>query len=107
MHARFQTAARWVLVLVSFSVTSFVLFILVLGVMFWPDRSLVAAFTALGITPRATIEAAHRLDFFLAILIWVVPSTRAVGFAARTSQRRSLRVALSVSVLLFATVCFF
>jgi hypothetical protein len=107
MYARLQATARWVLVLVIFSMTSFILFILLMGLMLWPDRSLVAGFTALGIAARATIEAAHRLDFFLAILIWVVPPTCAVGFAARTSQRRALRVALSVSILLFATVCFF
>ena len=105
MDAHLHAAMRWVLVLVTLSVTSLVLFILLMGLMFWPDRSLVAAFTALGITPRATIEAAHQLDFFLAILIWIVPTTCAVGFAARTSQRRTLRVALSISVLLFAALC--
>src|SRR5690242_15067426 len=102
MKARLQAAARWVLALVTLSLTSLVVFILLMGLMLWPDRSLVAAFTPLGIPPRATIEAAHRLDFFLAILIWVVPSTCAVGFAAGTSQRRALHVAMSISVLLFA-----
>jgi hypothetical protein len=107
MDARLQAAARWVLVLVTFSMTSLVFFILLMGLMLWPDRSLVAAFTAFDIAPRATIEAAHRFDLLLAILIWVVPSTSAVGFATRQSQRKALRLALSISVLLFATLCFF
>jgi hypothetical protein len=107
MDARFKIASRWVLVLVTLSVTSLALFVLLMGVMLWPDRSLVDALTPLGIAPRATIEVAHQFDLFLAILIWVVPSTSAVGFAARTSLRRALRLALSISVLLFATCCFF
>jgi len=85
-------------VLASLAMTSFAVFILLMGLMTWPDRSLVAALTGFGIVPRATIDAIHRLDFFLAILIWVVPSACAIAFAARLSQRGTLRVALSLSV---------
>lgn len=107
MDARLEVAARWLLVLVILSATSLILFILLMGVMLWPDRSLVAASTAICITPRATIETAHRFDFLLATLLWIVPSASAVGFAARKPQRRALSLGLSVSVLLFATICFF
>ncbi len=78
-----------------------------MGLRLWPDRSLVAAFTAIGITPRPTIEAAHRFDLLLAILLWAVPSASAIGFAARKPQHRALSLGFSVSVLLFATICFF
>src|SRR3982074_1796186 len=87
MDVRLKAAARWGLVLVTLAITTFAVFILLMGLMTWPDRSLVAALTALGIAPRATIDVVHRLDFFLAILIWVVPSACAIGFAARLSQR--------------------
>jgi hypothetical protein len=107
MDARLKLAARWFLVLVTLSATSLMLLILLMGLMLWPDRSLVATFTAIGITPRATIETAHRFDFLLAILLWVVPSASAIGFAARKPQRRALSLGLSISVLLFATICFF
>ena len=107
MDVRLKAAARWGLVLVTLAITTFAVFILLMGLMTWPDRSLVAALTALGIAPRATIDGVHRLDFFIAILIWVVPSACAIGFAARLSQRGTLRVALSISVILFATLCFF
>jgi hypothetical protein len=107
MDARLKVAARWLLVLVSLSATSLILFILLMGLMFWPDRSLVAAFTAIGINPHATIETAHRSDFFVATLFWVMPSASAIGFAARKPQRRALSLGLSISILLFATICFF
>lgn len=107
MDARLQTALRWLLVLVALCASSFAAFILGMGLMLWPDRAVVAAVSPLAIAPRAIIEGVHLFDFFLAILIWVVPPTCAVGFAARTSQRRALRLALSISVLLFATLCFF
>jgi hypothetical protein len=107
MDVRLKLAARWVLVLVTVLATSLMLFILLMGLMLWPDRSLVATFTAIGIAPRATIEIAHRFDFLLAILLWVVPSASAIGFAARKPQRRALSLGLSISVVLFATVCFF
>lgn len=107
MDARLKVAARWVLVLVTLSATSLILFILLLGLMLWPDRSLVAAFTAIGVNPRTTIETAHQSDFLVAILFWVLPSASAIGFAARKPQRRALSLALSISVLLFATICFF
>jgi hypothetical protein len=107
MDVRLRIAARWALVLVVFSATSFLLFALLMGLMLWPDRPLVVVSTALGIAPRATIEAAHRLNLFLAILIWVVPTTGAIGFALHKSQRNALSVALPISVLFFATVCFF
>ncbi|HZY64044.1 MAG TPA: hypothetical protein VFE38_16120 [Edaphobacter sp.] len=106
MDGRLKVATRWVVVLLTLSATSLILFIFLMGFMLWPDRSLVAAFTAIGIHPRATIEAAHRLDFFLAALFWVMPPAFAIGFAARQPQRRSLSLGLSISVLLFATVCF-
>jgi hypothetical protein len=107
MDVRLKSAARWGLVLATLTITTFAVFILLMGLMTWPDRSLVAALTTLGIAPRATIDVLHRLDFFLGILIWIVPSACAIGFAARLSQRRTLRVALSISVILFATLCFF
>src|SRR5271154_6494780 len=107
MDARLKLAARWVLVLVTLSATSLMLFILLMGLMLWPDRFLVATFTTIGITPRATIETAHRFDFLLAILLWVVPSASAIGLAARKHQRRALSLGLSISVLLFATICSF
>ncbi len=107
MDARLKIAARWVLVPVTLSATSLMLFILLMGLMLWPDRSLVATFTAIGITPRATIETAHRFDFLLAILLWVVPSASAIGLAVGKPQRRALSLGLSISILLFATICFF
>jgi hypothetical protein len=107
MDARLKIASRWVLVLVTLSVTSLALFVLLMGLMLWPDRSLVAALTPLDIAPRATIEAAHRFDILVATLFWVVPSASAIGFAARKPQRRALCLGLSISVLLFATICFF
>jgi hypothetical protein len=107
MDPRLKVAARWLLVLVTLPATSLLLFILLFGLMLWPDRSLVAAFTAFGINPRATIETAHQFDFLVAILLWVLPSASAIGFAARKSQRRILSAALSISVFLFATICFF
>jgi hypothetical protein len=58
MDARLKLTARWFLVLVTLSETSLMRFILLMGLMLWPDRSLVATFTAIGITPRATIETA-------------------------------------------------
>ncbi|HEU5339744.1 hypothetical protein, partial [Edaphobacter sp.] len=107
MDARLKVAARWVLVLGTLSATSLILFILLMGLMLWPDRSLVAAFTAIGVTPRATIKTAHQFDFLLVTLVWVVPSASAIGFAARKPQHRALSLGLSVSVLLFAAICFF
>ena len=107
MDARLKVATRWLLVLVTLPATSLLLFILLFGLMLWPDRPLVAAFTAFGVNPRATIETAHQFDFLVAILFWVLPSASAIGFAARKSQRRTLSVAPSISVLLFATICFF
>lgn len=107
MDARLKLAAPWVLVLVTFSVTSLMLFILLMGFVLWPDRSLVATFSTMGIAPRATIETAHRFEFLLAIILWVVPSASAIGFAARKPQRRALSLGLSISVILFATICFF
>ena len=107
MYARFQVAARWLLVAITFSVTSFAFLILLMGPLQWPDRSVVAALSAASIDPRLTIEAVHRVDLLLAILTWVVPPTCAAGFAARISQGRALRLALSISVLLFAALCFF
>ena len=107
MEARLKIAARWILVLVSLSATSLILFILLMGLMLWPDRSLVAAFAAIGVNPHSTIESAHRFDFLVAILFWVMPSASAIGFAARKPQRRALSLGLSISVLLFATICFF
>jgi hypothetical protein len=94
-------------VLVTLSATSLMLFIFLMGLMFWPDRSLVAASVAVGITPLATIATAHRFDFLLAILFWVVPSASAIGFAARKPQHKALILGLSISVLLFAIICFF
>jgi hypothetical protein len=107
MDPRLKEAVRWVLVLVTLSATSLILFIFLMGLMLWPDRSLVTASTAIGITPRAAIETAHRLDFLLAILLWVVPSASAIGFAVHKPQRMALSLGLSVSVILFATICFF
>ena len=107
MDARLKVAARWALVLVTLSVTSLILFILLMGLMLWPDRSLAAAFMAMGIDPHATIEAAHRFDFIVATLLWVIPPASAIGFAARKSQHRALSLGLSISVLLFATFLFF
>jgi hypothetical protein len=107
MDARLKVAARWILLLVSLSATSLILFILLMGLMLWPDRSLVAAFTAIGINPRATIETAHRFDFLVATLFWVMPSASAIGFAARKPQCRALSLGLSISVFLFATICLF
>lgn len=107
MSCRLETAARWGLVLASVATTTFAVFILLMGLMLWPDRSLVAALTALNFAPRATIQAAHRFDFFLAILIWVVPSTSAIAFAMRKSQRSAFDLAVSISVLLFGIDCFF
>jgi len=107
MDARLKVAARWVLVLGTLSATSLILFILLMGLMLWPDRSLVAAFTAIGVTPRATIKTAHQFDFLLVTLVSVVPSASAIGFAARKPQHRALSLGLSVSVLLFAAICFF
>lgn len=106
MDARLKVVARWVLVLVTLSATSLILYILLMGLMLWPDRSLVAAFMATGINPRAVIETAHRFDFLVATLLWVMPSASAIGFAARKPQRRALSLGLSTSVLLFATICF-
>jgi hypothetical protein len=83
------------------------LFILLMGFMLWPDRSLVATFSTNGIAPRATIEAAHRFEFFLALILWVVPSACAISFAARKPQRGTLSLGLSISVILFATISFF
>ena len=107
MDARLKVVARWILVPVTLSATSLMLFIFLMGLMDWPDRSVVAAFTAIGASPRSTIEAAHRFDLLLAALLWVVPSASVIGFAARKSQRRALSLGLSISVLLFATICFF
>ena len=107
MNARLQALPRWLLFLLVLCASSFAALVLGMGLMLWPDRVLVASVRPLDIAPRPLIEAVHRLDFFLAILIWVVPPTCAVGFAARLSQRRALQLALSISVLLFATVCFF
>ena len=107
MDARLKVAGRWVLVLVTLSATSLMLFIFLMGLMLWPDRSVVATFTAIGINPRATIETAHLFDFLLATLFWVVPTASAIGFAARKSPRRALSLGLSISVLLFATIIFF
>jgi hypothetical protein len=106
MDARLKVAARWVLVLGTLSATSLVLFMFLMGLMLWPDRSVVATFTAIGIPPRATIETAHRFNFLLAILFWIVPSASVIGFAVRKPQRRALGLGLSISVLLFATICF-
>lgn len=103
MDARLKVAARWVLVLVTLSATSLILFILLLGFTLWPDRSLVAAFTAIGIDPRATIQTAHQFVFLVAILFWVMPSASAIGFAVRRPKRRAFSFGLSISVLLFAT----
>jgi hypothetical protein len=77
MDARLKVAARWFLVLVTFSATSLMLFVFLMGLMLWPDRSVVATFTAIGIAPRATIEIAHHFDFLLATLFWIVPSASA------------------------------
>jgi hypothetical protein len=107
MNARLKIAARWLLVLAILSLTTFAVFILLMGFMLWPDRSLVAALTTFGIAPRATIGAIHLFDFFLAMLIWVVPPAWAIGFAARISQRRVLGVGLSISILLSAASGFF
>jgi hypothetical protein len=104
MDARLKVAARWVLVLVTLSATSLVLVILLFGLMFWPDRSLVAAFTAIGINPRITIETAHRFDLLVSALFWIMPTASAIGFAVRKPQPRALTLGLSISVLLFATV---
>ena len=67
----------------------------------------VATFTAIGITPRATIEMAHRLDFLLAILLWVVPSASAIGFAARKPQRRALSLVSRFPSFSSRCICFF
>ncbi len=107
MDSRLKVAGRWVLVLVTLSATSLLLLSLLMGLMLWPDRSLVAAFTAVGISPRATIETAHRFDFLLTSLLWVIPFASAIGFAAHQPQRRAFRLGLSLSVLLFAILCFF
>lgn len=107
MDARLKVAARWLLVLVTLSATSLLLFIFLMGLMLWPDRSVVATFTAIGIAPRSTIETVHRLDFLVALLFWVIPLASAIGFAARRAQRRALTLGLSIAVLLFATICFF
>ena len=107
MNARLKVVARWLLVLVTLSATSLMLFIFLMGLMLWPDRSVVATFTAVGIAPRATIETVHRLDFLAALLFWVMPPASAIGFAARKPQRRALTLGLSTAVLLFATICFF
>src|ERR1700722_1910735 len=97
MDARLKVAARWVLVLVALSATSLMLFIFLMGLMFWPDRSVAATFTVIGIAPRAAIETAHQFDFLLATLFWVVPSAPALGFAARKPQRSALSLGLSIS----------
>jgi hypothetical protein len=107
MDARLKVAARWLLVLVTLLATSVMLFIFLMGLMLWPDRSVVATFMAIRINPRATIEAVHRLDFLVALLFWVMPTASVIGFAARKPQRRALTIGLSITVLFFATICFF
>jgi hypothetical protein len=107
MDARLKVAARWLLVLVTFAATSVALFIFLMGLMLWPDRSVVATFTAIGIAPRSTIETVHRLDFLITLFFWVIPLASAIGFAARRPQRRALTLGFSIVVLLFATICFF
>ncbi len=107
MSRRLDTAARWGLVLATVATTTFAVFILLMGLMLWPDRSLVAALTARHFAPRATIQFAHLFDFFLAILIWIVPSASAIAFAMRKSQRSAFDLAVSISVLLFGIGCFF
>jgi hypothetical protein len=99
-------ALRWLLVLVALSVSTFASFVLAMGLVLWPDRSVVATLLPFGFAPRATIEAVHHLDFFIAILIWVVPPTCAIALAARTEQRRAIRLGISIAVLLFATLSF-
>jgi hypothetical protein len=101
-----QAALRWLLVLIALSVSTFASFVLAMGLMLWPDRSVVATLLPFGIAPGATVEAVHRLEFFIVILIWVVPPTCAIGLAARTEQRRAIRLAISIAVLLFAALCF-
>ncbi len=106
MDTRLQGILRWLLVLIAVCASSFAAFILGMGLMLWPDRSIVAALSTSRIAPGAIIQAAHGVDVFLAILIWIVPPTCAIGYAAHTEQRRALRLALSISVLLFAAFCF-
>lgn len=107
MSRRLDIAARWGLVLATLATTTFAVFILLMGFILWPDRSLVAALTAFNFAPHATIQVVHLFDFFLAILIWIVPSTSAIAFAMRKPQRSAFDLAVSISILLFAIDCFF
>jgi hypothetical protein len=106
MNAPIKVFLRWLLVVIALAASTFAFFDLSLGGMMWPDRSLVAALSAMGVAPSAAIEALHSLDFFAAILVWVVPPTCAIAFATHNKQRRALGIALSIAALLSSGLFF-
>lgn len=106
MNAPIKPVARWLLVVIALTASTFILFVSLMGMMIWPDRSVATALLAMGVAPSAAIEALHSLDFFAAILIWVVPPTCAIAFATHNKQRRALGIALSIATLLSSGVFF-
>jgi hypothetical protein len=99
---------RWLLVLATIAASTFAAFVL-FNLSIWPDRPIAAALWAMGVKvfPRTIIHSLHFLMILGIALVWILPPTSAIAFAARTRQSKALGWGLSISVLLLAAFLWF